>query len=761
MTPHIRCWSRRLLTAAITLYLLFQVAAEEPLVFPPSSPITEPNTSEPDSPDLTTPIQLPSLPLPPSQSHALPPPLPPPPSHFTPIYSTHSPTSKPTPSTLLSSPTKSILTTTATPTSTPKGSEIPRNRGAKALNLIHVPLKTSCEILRKFYNSSGGTNWSNQDGWQYVDSIRIPTNNPRGEFRRNNNRATHGVDLRRRSQRTGTKRDKYPPQDDNDNGNDNDNDNDPSPSPPRPPARKSPPSNPMDFRPGNLVPISQTSNSPPPYDYDDSDPLQGSLYGPSPTLDPDNCCGWFGVVCIGPDGVVPPPWPPYDEDLVSSSLRRGRRDLPPRLSKRIPPPYYHHDRNPHRVGGHGRHAGHGHGVGDEDNRHQPDDDNNENGQNPDGEYTDDEEDEFEDGHDHGDFRSHNPVKPGPRGHVKDDWYIIELHLGYNGLTGPVPNELSELVNLLILDLSNNDLTGSIPESYSKLSHLRRLDLSSNQITGDFPVAVTKMMKIQELVLKNNYMKGPLPKEVLKLKQLTELSIANNDFDGLLPEGIFTSLTKLRVININQNGFTGDIAGEIGALAGLLRFSARANEFQGRIPKEFGSCKQLQFLSLADNHFSGELPDALFELQNLKILDLPDNKLSGNLSPRIGNMISLTRLGLAHNEFTGPLPVELQNLTRLEYMVINYNQFDGLFPIATAPKQMGVCLVQPNKFSACPPNSSVETPSTFAYRCNLDCRDRVIHPEKYDEFSGAASPLAMQWSMVIVLLTTVTTVLAYM
>ncbi|KAG0280234.1 hypothetical protein BGZ95_010833 [Linnemannia exigua] len=172
------------------------------------------------------------------------------------------------------------------------------------------------------------------------------------------------------------------------------------------------------------------------------------------------------------------------------------------------------------------------------------------------------------------------------------------------------------------------------------------------------------------VLKNNYMKGPLPREVLKLKQLTELSIANNDFDGLLPDGLFTSLTKLRVININQNGFTGDISGEIGALGGLLRFSARANEFKGRIPKEFGSCKQLQFLVLA------------------------------------------------HNEFSGPLPVELQNLTRLEYLVINYNQFDGLFPIATAPTQMGVCLVQPNEFSACPPNSSVETPSTFAYRCNL-------------------------------------------
>ena len=77
--------------------------------------------------------------------------------------------------------------------------------------------------------------------------------------------------------------------------------------------------------------------------------------------------------------------------------------------------------------------------------------------------------------------------------------------------------------------------------------------------------------------------------------------------------------------------------------------------------------------------------------------------------------------LAHNEFTGPLPFELQDLTRMEYMVINYNQFDDLFPIATAPTLMGVCLVQPNEFSACPPNSSVETSTTLAYRCNLDFR----------------------------------------
>ncbi|KAF9156795.1 hypothetical protein BG015_001127 [Linnemannia schmuckeri] len=229
-----------------------------------------------------------------------------------------------------------------------------------------------------------------------------------------------------------------------------------------------------------------------------------------------------------------------------------------------------------------------------------------NGQNPDeGSIDDDEEDDdnYDDHDDHGEPCVHNPVKHGPRRHVKDDWYIIEL------------------------------------------------------------------------------------------------SIANNDFDGLIPEGLFTSLTKLRVINSNQNGFT------------------------------------VTLLESGRHHFSGELPDALFDLQNLKVLDLPDNKLTGNLTPRIGNMISLTRLVLVHNELTGPLPVELQNLTRMEYMVVNYNQFDGLFPIANAPTQMVVCLVQPNE----PRDSS----------------------EKYDEILGAVGLLALQWSTLVVTLTAITTILQLM
>lgn len=431
MTLHIHpC--RLSLFAAILLCLLSRGMADEPLVQPPSSSITEPNTWEPQSPDLSPVIELPPLSLPPSQPQAPPPPLPPPPSHLTPPTSSHTLTSKSTITTTVSSqttPTRSKSTETPTPKQ--KEDKRPRNRAAIALNLIHVPLKTSCEILRKFYNSSGGVNWNNQDGWQYVDSVRIPTSSPRSQSRGDDSRSMQGADLRRRDRRSDTKRDKYlPPNNNNDDGDDSDS----SPQVPQTPTKKPPPSSSSDPRLGKQVPVSQSPQSPPAHDYDDSDPLQGSLFNPSPTLDPDNCCGWFGVVCIGPDGVVPPPWPPYDEDLLSSHFTaaaatahppRLGRDLPPHLGKRLPPPYYHHDHNPHR-GGHGRHRGIEHGTGGEDNRHQPDDENNENGQHPDESYIDDEADDGDNTDDHGHPRITNSVKPGLRGHVKDDWYIIEL-----------------------------------------------------------------------------------------------------------------------------------------------------------------------------------------------------------------------------------------------------------------------------------------------------------------------------------------------
>ncbi|KAF9193380.1 hypothetical protein BGZ51_003431 [Haplosporangium sp. Z 767] len=590
------------------------------------------------------------------------------------------------------------------------------------LKLAHVPLKRSCEILRQLYNSTGGNYWSNQEGWQYADNVTIPPS-------RGSNGRSYDSDKHKRRSDGG---------DDDKNGGDKKWVKNSSSY-----NRQSRDRNKLDDDEGissfgssyhhSSVGSKSTSYSSLATLYPPAHGTTDNLSGPVGILDPDNCCGWYGVVCISPDGVIPPPWPPYDDDLITSRASvpppPGGSLKPDRKSKRdaLPLPYFNYQGwNQQHHGGHK----HGDNGADEylrkERRRRADD-----GVNEDEELSGKTDDGVKKSGDGGTVAPVISTRSGPgrKQEEIDDWYIIELHLGFNGLSGSVPKELSELVNLMILDISNNDLTGEIPES----------DVSSNKITGTFPTAVTKMTNIQELVLKNNYLKGPLPSGLMQLKQLTELSIANNDFDGELPKGLFTYLPRLRVININQNGFTGQIDPDIGSLNELLEFSARANEFRGTIPKGFGNCKQLQSLNLGDNHFIGEIPDSLYGLQNLRVLDIPENKLSGRISPKIGNLISMTRLVLSHNDFTGPLPVEIQNMTKLEFMVVNYNNFDGMFPIAIAPPQISVCLVQPNAFSACPPNASVDTPTTLAYQCNLDCRDRVIHPELSDSISEAQTP----------------------
>ena len=64
-------------------------------------------------------------------------------------------------------------------------------------------------------------------------------------------------------------------------------------------------------------------------------------------------------------------------------------------------------------------------------------------------------------------------------------YSIEntntLILNNSGLSGPIPPEIGELVNLITLDLSENQLTGEIPVQIERLIYLSNLNLSKNYL----------------------------------------------------------------------------------------------------------------------------------------------------------------------------------------------------------------------------------------------------------------------------------------
>ncbi|KAI8905437.1 hypothetical protein EDD86DRAFT_249037 [Gorgonomyces haynaldii] len=92
--------------------------------------------------------------------------------------------------------------------------------------------------------------------------------------------------------------------------------------------------------------------------------------------------------------------------------------------------------------------------------------------------------------------------------------ITELLFGNIGATGFVPDALSSLTGLEVLNLDHNQLIGTIPASLGKLVSLNKsldtLYLHDNAFTGTIPSSWGKMSKLTAVMLQNSGITGPMP-----------------------------------------------------------------------------------------------------------------------------------------------------------------------------------------------------------------------------------------------------------
>ena len=171
-------------------------------------------------------------------------------------------------------------------------------------------------------------------------------------------------------------------------------------------------------------------------------------------------------------------------------------------------------------------------------------------------------------------------------------YSIEnttgLDLSYIGVTGEIPPEIGNLINLSSLILKENQFSGIIPSEIGSLTNLTDLDLGGNQLSGEIPPEIESLINLNILDLAGNQLSGTIPPEIGDLENLTELELGGNLITGLIPP-------------------------EIGDLGSLTFLHLEYNQFTGSIPPEISNLSNLVWLNFVHNQLTGEIPESICDL----------------------------------------------------------------------------------------------------------------------------------------------------
>lgn len=294
-----------------------------------------------------------------------------------------------------------------------------------------------------------------------------------------------------------------------------------------------------------------------------------------------------------------------------------------------------------------------------------------------------------------------------------DWYTLlpscdsqgvyqNLNLGFNGLSGTIPQQVALLSNLRelvltgttgsprtiggvlpeeigqmkglrVLGVQGNLLFGRIPAELGELIHLEILDLSMNRFTLSIPAALSSLTSLRTLNLAMNEITGEIPDGIDQLSKLEVLNLGDNNLSGRVN---IQGLPLLNTLNLEKNRFTSLGGGNIGTLESLEVLTVYENRLLGEIVTEIGQLTKLQRLNLHSNLLHGPIPSEIGRLQALTDLNLSSNNLSSSIPEEIGRLENLVNLALQSNQLVAPLPNSLGQLTKAKVIRIDKNNISG-------------------------------------------------------------------------------------
>ncbi|MFS7967537.1 putative non-specific serine/threonine protein kinase [Helianthus anomalus] len=122
-----------------------------------------------------------------------------------------------------------------------------------------------------------------------------------------------------------------------------------------------------------------------------------------------------------------------------------------------------------------------------------------------------------------------------------------FHFGDNGLSGNIPPGLfNSNMTLIHLLFENNELTGSIPNTLGLVKSLEVVRLDRNGLSGNVPSNINNLINVTEMFLSNNRLTGVVP-NLTGMNLLNYLDLSNNSFDPSVVPSWFRTLRALTTV----------------------------------------------------------------------------------------------------------------------------------------------------------------------------------------------------------------------
>ncbi|XP_077226017.1 receptor kinase-like protein Xa21 isoform X1 [Tasmannia lanceolata] len=258
--------------------------------------------------------------------------------------------------------------------------------------------------------------------------------------------------------------------------------------------------------------------------------------------------------------------------------------------------------------------------------------------------------------------------------------LNKLSIASNNFVGLFPNSIANLsTHLYWLSIGENQISGNIPSQIGNLINLQNLGIYSTFITGSIPTSIGMLQNLQRLYLGNNSLSGKIPYNIGNITQLTSLDLGNNNLQGSIPLSL-ANCTKLLELILSRNNLRGTIPKQILGLSSLsMALDLSQNFFTGSLHSEVGNLKILKLLDVSQNKLSGEIPSTLANCKSMRKLYMQGNAFRGDVSSVFTTLTSIEVLDLSSNNFSGKIPKYLERFQFLQYLNLSFNNFEGEVP----------------------------------------------------------------------------------